>query len=132
MANKTLQEPTRVPRRLQEASKTRLPFALVGSWPPRGPKSPPRRPKTPPRGPQDGPRCPQDAPRWPKMGAKIEPKSIKKGVQHGKASWHRFLIDSGGFWEPSWGRKSSKNRSKKSIEKVNVLKSRKIKKIQII
>ena len=52
-----------------------------------------------------------------KLGAKIDPKSIKKWGQHGKASWHRFLIDFGGFWEPSWGRKSTKNRSKKASKK---------------
>ena len=48
------------------------------------------------------------------MGAKISPKSIKKGVQHGKASWHRFLSDLTGFWEASWGRKSTQNRPKKA------------------
>ena len=51
------------------------------------------------------------------MGAKIEQKSIKKGVQHGKASWHRFLNDFGGFLEASWGRKSNINRSKKAFKK---------------
>ena len=50
------------------------------------------------------------------MGANIDWKSIKKGIQHGKASWHRFLNDFGGFWEASWGRKSSKNRSKKALK----------------
>ena len=52
-----------------------------------------------------------------KLGAKIDEKSIKKGGQHGKASWHRFLIDFGGFWEASWGRKSNNNRSKKASKK---------------
>ena len=33
------------------------------------------------------------------MGVKIDQKSIKKGAQNGKASWHRFLSDFGGFWE---------------------------------
>ena len=51
----------------------------------------------------------------------MEPKSKKnlwkKGVQHGKASWHRFLMDFGGFLEASWGRKSTKNRSKKASKK---------------
>ena len=51
------------------------------------------------------------------MGAKIDKKSIKKGVQHGKASWHRFLIDFGGFGEPSWDRRSTKNRFKKASKK---------------
>jgi len=45
------------------------------------------------------------------LGAKIDEKSNKKGGQHGKASWHRFLIDFGGFWEPSWEAKSSQDRS---------------------
>ena len=49
-----------------------------------------------------------------KLGAKIDQKSIKTGGQHGKASWHRFLSDFGGFWEASWDRKSKKNRSKKA------------------
>ena len=52
-----------------------------------------------------------------KLGTKIDQKSIKKGVQHGKASWHRFLIDFDGFWEASWGRKSNKTRSKKLYRK---------------
>ena len=38
-----------------------------------------------------------------KLGVKINQKSIKKGVQHGKASWHGFLNDFGGFREASWG-----------------------------
>ena len=33
-------------------------------------------------------------------------KSIKKWSQHGKASWHWFFIDFGGFGKPSWNRKS--------------------------
>ena len=36
-----------------------------------------------------------------KLGAKTDQKSIKKGSQHGKASWHRFLNDFGGFGEAS-------------------------------
>ena len=55
-------------------------------------------------------------------GPSWEQKSIKKGGQHGKASWHRFLIDFGGFWEASWGRKSNKNRSKKASKNEPVLK----------
>ena len=51
------------------------------------------------------------------MRTKINQKSIKKLGQQGKASWHRFLSDFGGFWEASWGRKSSKNRLKKASKK---------------
>ena len=51
-----------------------------------------------------------------KLGAKIDQKSIKKGVQHGKASWHRFLSDFGGFWVPSWTPKTIKNRSKSGVQ----------------
>ena len=47
-----------------------------------------------------------------KLGAKIDQKSIKKGGQHAKASSHRFFIDLGGFWEPSWKAKSSPDRLK--------------------
>ena len=36
------------------------------------------------------------------VGSKHQLKSIKKGVQHGKASWYRFLNDFGGFWEGKW------------------------------
>ena len=35
---------------------------------------------------------------WSKIGAKINQKSIKTRPQHGKASWHRFFNDFGGFW----------------------------------
>ena len=49
--------------------------------------------------------------------SKNRSKIYQKGAQHGKASWHRFLSDFGGFWEASWGRKSSKNRSKKASKK---------------
>ena len=52
------------------------------------------------------------------MEAKIDQKSIKKGVQHGKASWHRFLNDFGGFWEASWGPKIEQKSIQKGIEKV--------------
>ena len=44
------------------------------------------------------------------MGAKIDQKSIKKGIQHGKASWHRFLSDFNGSWGRTWGGKSSQDR----------------------
>ena len=37
-----------------------------------------------------------------KLEVKIDQKSIKKGGQDGKASWHRFLLDFGGFLEASW------------------------------
>ena len=46
------------------------------------------------------------------MEAKIDQKSIKKWSRKWNASWHRFLIDFGGFRGPSWGGKSIKNRSK--------------------
>ena len=41
----------------------------------------------------------------------------KKRGQHGKASWHRFFIDFGGFWEASWEAKSSQNRLKMASKK---------------
>ena len=44
------------------------------------------------------------------MGPKIDQKSIKKGGQHGKASWHRFLIDFRRFGVPRWASKSIQNR----------------------
>ena len=46
-----------------------------------------------------------------KLGVKINQKSIKKGSQHGKRSWHRFFVDFNGFWPSSWDRKSNKIRS---------------------
>ena len=52
-----------------------------------------------------------------KLGLKIDQASIKKGVQHAKASRHRFLSDFSGFWEASWGRKSSQDRSKTASKK---------------
>ena len=48
------------------------------------------------------------------LGAKIDQKSIKKWSPRWSASWHRFLIDFGGFLEASWDGKSIKNRSKKA------------------
>ena len=60
------------------------------------------------------------------MSPKIDHKSIKKGGQHGKASWHRFLIDFGGFGVPSWGRKSTKNRSKKASKNDEKMKRNKM------
>ena len=47
-----------------------------------------------------------------KLGAKTNQKTIKKWSQHGKASWHRFFMDFGGFWEASWEGKSSQEASK--------------------
>ena len=47
------------------------------------------------------------------MGVKIDQKSIKKGGQHGKVSWHRFWTDFDRFWEPSWNLVGSQNRSKR-------------------
>ena len=52
-----------------------------------------------------------------KLGAKTYQKTIKKWSQHGKASWHRFLIDFGGFWEASWEGKSSQEASKMASKK---------------
>ena len=55
-----------------------------------------------------------------KLGIKFNHKSIKKAGQHGKATWHRFLIDFGGFWEASWVENQPKNdsrRHRKSYEK---------------
>ena len=46
------------------------------------------------------------------MRAKTDQKSIKKSTQKWSASWHRFLVDFGRFLDLSWGRKSTKNRSK--------------------
>ena len=47
-----------------------------------------------------------------KLGALTHQKTIKKWSQHGKASWHRFWMDFGGFWEASWNGKSSQEGSK--------------------
>ena len=47
-----------------------------------------------------------------KLGAKIDPKSIKIRSPRWSASWHRFLIEFGGFGEPSWKGKSTQDRSK--------------------
>ena len=51
------------------------------------------------------------------VGLKIDQKSIKKSSPRWKASWHRFFIDFGGFWEPSWEAKSSHDRSKMASKK---------------
>ena len=46
---------------------------------------------------------------WSNIGAKINQKSMKKRSQHGKASWHRFFDDFGGFGDssgdPKWTKK---------------------------
>ena len=47
-----------------------------------------------------------------KLAPKIEQKSIKIWSPSWSASWHRFLMDFGEFWEPSWEGKSSQDRSK--------------------
>ena len=36
------------------------------------------------------------------MAPKTHQQSIKKGAQLGKASWHRFFMDFGGFLEEKW------------------------------
>ena len=46
------------------------------------------------------------------MEVKIDEKSIKKWNQDGKASWHGFLMDFSGFWEPRWGQVGTENRAK--------------------
>ena len=51
------------------------------------------------------------------MEVKINEKSIKKWNQDGKASWHRFLMDFGGFGEPSWGQVGRENRAKTGQDK---------------
>ena len=48
------------------------------------------------------------------MGAKTNQKAIKKQKQKGMRFEHRFLIDVGGFWGPSWEAKWNQNRSKKA------------------
>ena len=48
------------------------------------------------------------------MEVKIDEKSIKKWSQDGKASWHRFLMDFGGFLEASWEGKWSQDRSQEA------------------
>ena len=52
-----------------------------------------------------------------KLEVKANQKSIKKWSQDGKASWHRFLMDFGGFLEASWGGKWSQDRPKKASKK---------------
>ena len=58
-----------------------------------------------------------------KLGRKIDQKSIRKWVQHRKVSWHRFLKDFGGFWDPTWESKSIKSRCQKTWKKWAKLKS---------
>ena len=52
-----------------------------------------------------------------KLEVKFDEKSIKKGGQDGKAYWHRFLMDFGGFLEASWEGKWSQDRSKKASKR---------------
>jgi len=52
-----------------------------------------------------------------KLEVKTDQKSIKKWSQDGKASWHRFLMDFGGFLEASWEGKWSQDRPKKASKK---------------
>ena len=47
-----------------------------------------------------------------KLGAKTDQKSIKIRSPRWNASWHRFLMHFGRFWEASWEGKSSQNRLK--------------------
>ena len=51
------------------------------------------------------------------MEVKIDEKSIPKWNQDGKASWHRFLMDFGGFLEASWEGKWNQDRPKKASKK---------------
>ena len=46
------------------------------------------------------------------VGPKIDQKSMKNRSQLRKASWHRFLMDFGGFLEASWEGKSSQDRTR--------------------
>ena len=89
------------PRRIQEASQISLVGSLVGSWPPRGPKTPPRRAKTFPRTPFGGvlgllgpswvEKVANMAPSW---APKTEPKSVlgRPGGVLG-AFWRRLEAD---------------------------------------
>ena len=52
------------------------------------------------------------------MGAKIDQKSIKKRKQKGNRVEHRFLIDFGGFWRPSWKSKIDSKRHRKNYGKM--------------
>ena len=52
-----------------------------------------------------------------KLGANIDQTSIKKRSPGWDASWHRFFIDFGWFWEPCWEAKSNKNQSNTVSEK---------------
>ena len=89
------------PRRTQEASQVSLVGSLVGSWPPRGPKTPPRRAKTFPRTPFGGV-LGAWRPSWAEKGAqdgpKLAPKTEAKSVLGRPggvlgASWRRHLAD---------------------------------------
>ena len=51
------------------------------------------------------------------MRVKIDQKTTQKWSQDEKASWHRCLLDFGGFLEASWEGKWSQDRSKKALKK---------------
>ena len=55
------------------------------------------------------------------LGVEVGSKKLQKTIQtrgrHGKASWHRFLMDFGGFGEASWEGKSSQEASKMASKK---------------
>ena len=123
------------PRRPQEASKKQLPLALVGSWPPRGPKTPPRRAKRPPREPQDGPSCPQDAPRRPKTAPRRHQKRPQTTQDAPKTAQDVLRRAQDGPRRPRDASKTPKDAPKrfKNAQECqrmskNALKSRKIKK----
>ena len=48
------------------------------------------------------------------MEAKTDQKSIKKRSPRWMASWHRFFLDFGRFWEASWEGNRSQDRPKKA------------------
>ena len=50
------------------------------------------------------------------LASQNPPKSMKHRSQDGKASWHRFFIDFGGFWEASWHRKPNQDPYKKALK----------------
>ena len=49
-----------------------------------------------------------------KLRAKTDQKSIKKRSPRWMASWHRFFLDFGRFWEASWEGNRSQDRPKKA------------------
>ena len=50
-------------------------------------------------------------------GSKLEVKTDQKMESRWEASWHRFLLDFGGFLEASWEGKWSQDRPKKASKK---------------